>query len=75
MPTYNLGTATVSTRVAQLLSSSFRRNHGSTLTAAEILDLIREEIRARLVQRVLREKELQRRDTGEDETLDGEVTI
>ncbi len=78
MPTYDLGTATVSTRVAQLVKESYERAMlplGQTATAEQILDWIREEIRSRIAQRVMAERKRQRNATADDDALDAEVTI
>lgn len=80
MPTYDLGTATVSTRAALLLRASYERENlppGETTTAAQVLAWIHEDTRNMLAQRVRAEKQLQRvvADQTEDDELDGEVTV
>lgn len=82
MPTYDLGTATVSARVAQLLKSSYEREditivEPAALTEAEILARMRTEIRDRLARRVMNEKQRQREEAAQadDAAIDDEVSV
>ena len=77
MPTYILGTATTSTRVAQLIKESFERESGTALTVAQVLMLIMADTRSRLASRAVREQKVQRQEASEpvDEQLDDEVSV
>jgi hypothetical protein len=77
MPTYNLGTATVSARVANLIKDSYERSEDNTLTGAQVLALIKKDIIRNLKQRVLNEA-ARKRNPGivtEEAELNSEVTI
>lgn len=77
MPTFDLGTATTSARVAALIKDSYERSERTTLTTAQVLALIRGNLRGLLAGRVRTEKSIQREEanTAEDTALDGEVSV
>ena len=77
MPTFNLGTATVSARVADLIKGHYERMEDKALTGAQVLALIRGDIRDHLARQVAIEKSQQRAEATrtENQELDSEVTV